>query len=62
MNSIKRSNGSAGMSKQHSNNVWVSGSIHGRSTAIVETGRRDEDAASDKSTRAIVVKQTFQVD
>ncbi|KAK4896489.1 hypothetical protein LTR27_005705 [Elasticomyces elasticus] len=44
-----------------SNHEWQN--QHGTSTAMVETGhRRDSNAASDNSTRAIIVKQTVTVD
>ncbi|KAK5698452.1 hypothetical protein LTR17_023656 [Elasticomyces elasticus] len=62
MFSMKRSKHSqhAAESSSNSNHDWQN--QHGRSIAMVETGhRRDEDAASDNSTRAIVVKQTVTI-
>ncbi|KAK5714298.1 hypothetical protein LTR17_017229 [Elasticomyces elasticus] len=51
----------AAESSTTSNHEWQN--QHGTSTAMVETGhRRDSNAASDNSTRAIVVKQTVTID
>ncbi|OQN95132.1 hypothetical protein B0A48_18796 [Cryoendolithus antarcticus] len=63
MFSMKRSKHSQHAAEPSSNLNHDWQDRHGRSTAMVEVGhRRDEDAASDDSTQAIVVKQTVTVD
>lgn len=41
--------------------AWNNGEIFGGSRATVQGGQRDEDAASDNSRRAIVMRQTVDV-
>lgn len=41
--------------------AWNSGEPFGGSRAMVQGGNRDEDAASDNSRRAIVMRQTVDV-
>ncbi|KAK3680174.1 hypothetical protein LTR78_000551 [Recurvomyces mirabilis] len=48
--------------KQNSNKHGWANRSQGRNTTMVERAERDEDAASDNSTQAIVIKQTIAID